>query len=251
MRAALTCLFTILTVAAFSQPQRNVRFRTFSRDSINLHMDENYALIEDSCSSIVRYGHFRINDRKFFGPFKDINKFDPGLVLAEGQYTDDGKLDGKLKMNYLNGEPLAEGSFDKGKMTGEWVIYYPGNKKRLEFKNAAEGTYILNAWNPEGKQTVIDGAGFYRSDLDMIFWEGKLVNGKPDGVWKSKKTDDRSGTVIINETYKNNVFRKGSSIAGNYSDASRIVLAGENLLPINNATAMRISSSACDPFLVA
>ncbi|SKB37697.1 toxin-antitoxin system YwqK family antitoxin [Daejeonella lutea] len=246
MKVIFTILFTIITAFAFCQPQpRRIMFRTLGKDSINLHMDENYALIEDSCSTVIRYGHLRMQDRKFIGTFRDLNKYDPSIVLAEGRYTNEGQLDGHMIMNYLNGEPLAEGTFDKGIMTGKWIIYYPGNKKRLEFENNAGQTRILNAWDISGKQTVIDGSGTYRSDLDMVYWEGKLVNGRPDGVWRGKKHEDRTGTVLVSETFKNGSFVKGSGPIGNYTDESRIVLAGNNLTPITKAGLLMPSPRAC------
>ena len=246
MKILLTILFTAIVSVSFSQTRR-VSFRTLGRDSINLHFDENYNLIEDTCSTVIRYGHFRGRERKFFGTFRDLNKYDPSIVLAEGKYTDDGKLDGSFKMNYLNGEPQAEGKFDKGEMIGPWVLYYPGNKRKLEFEGNSNQTKIINAWDAAGKQTVVNGTGTYRSDLDNVFWEGKLANGRPEGVWRAKKTDDRTGTVVSSENFKNGLFVKGSSPIGNYTDASRIILAGENLLPINNAPLLMVSAQACDP----
>ncbi len=246
MKFILTLLFSIFLSVSFSQTRR-IAFKIYPRDSINLHMDENYFMIEDTCSTIIRYGHFKARERKFFGSFRDLNKYDPSIVLAEGKYTDDGKLDGSFKMNYLNGEPLAEGKFDKGKMTGTWVVYYPENKKRLEFEGKGNETNITNAWDQSGKQIVTNGTGSYRSDLGQLYWEGKLLNGRPDGVWKAKKTDDRTGTIVSSETFKNGVFVKGSSPIGNYTDASRINLAADNLLPINNATLFTASPQACDP----
>jgi len=210
-------------------------------------MDENYALIEDTCSTIIRYGHYRVKDRKFFGSFRDLNKYDPSIVLAEGKYTDDGKLDGFFKMNYLNGEPLSEGKFDKGIMIGPWSLYYPGNKKRLEFEADSGQTKITNAWDTAAKQIVVNGTGTFRSGPDLYYWEGKLVNGRPDGLWRYKKSEDRTGTVVSQEMFKNGIFVKGSSPIGNYNDNSRIILAGDNLLPINNANMLKSSAQACDP----
>lgn len=246
MKIILTILFTTIVGVSIAQTRR-VMFRTYGRDSINLHMDENYALIEDTCSTIIRYGHLRVADRKFFGPFRDLNKYDPSIALAEGRYTNDGKLDGPIRLNYLNGDPQAEGKFDKGEMVGPWVLYFQGNKKRLEFEGNGEQTKVTNAWDATGKQTVVNGNGFYRSDLGMIYWEGKLLNGRPDGVWKAKKTDDRTGTVVSSETFKNGAFVKGNGPVGNYNDMSRIILAAEDLLPISNAANLMSSRQACDP----
>src|SRR5688572_10504116 len=109
MKLWLTILFAAVIGSSFGQAGRNIRFRIYPKDSVNLHMDHNYWLIEDTCSTVIRYGHFRKTDRKFFGPFRDLNKYDPSIVLAEGKYSDQGMLDGPFKSNYLTGEPQAEG----------------------------------------------------------------------------------------------------------------------------------------------
>ncbi|SDM12840.1 hypothetical protein SAMN05421813_106140 [Daejeonella rubra] len=249
MKYIFFLFLTITFITSFGQNRRSIRFNTFAKDSINLHLDENYFLIEDTCSSIIRYGHFRFKDRKFFGPFRDLNKLDPQIVLAEGNYTQDGLLDGDMKLFYLNGDSLAIGKYDKGEMVGDWTIYYAGNKKKLEFNKISE-TIVLNAWDETGKQTLTNGTGFYRSDIGGYYWEGKLINSKPDGTWKLKETGDRTGTVVSSETFKAGNFVKGGGPMGNYTDKSRILLAGNNLLPINNAGLMEVSKKACDPSMM-
>lgn len=251
MKFSFLFILCVFALCSYSQPNRNLRFATLPGDSINLHLDEKYFLIEPTCSSIIRYGHFRQSQRKFFGPFRDVSKTNPEIVIAIGNYTIDGLLDGDFRMNYMNGDVLAEGKFDRSRMVGHWKFYHPGGKLRLEFDNTGDVIRIINVWDITGKQTVTNGTGLYRSDLATMYWEGKLLNYKPDGIWRFKKTDDRTGATISTETFKNGQFVRGSGPSGVYTDKSRILLADGEMLPITNASNLYVSPQSCDPALSA
>src|SRR5476651_1322474 len=94
------CSFIVLSfafLAGAQTTQRMVRFRTLGKDSINLALNDDYNLIEDSCSTIIRYAHYSPTTRVFFGKFKDVSKGNPSLVLSEGNYTPDGLKDGEFE----------------------------------------------------------------------------------------------------------------------------------------------------------
>ncbi|HEY1024248.1 MAG TPA: hypothetical protein VGE26_03730 [Sphingobacteriaceae bacterium] len=252
MKAILLTFLTIIsTNLIFAQQpgvRRSVNFRSIGKDSINLHFDENYFLIEDTCSSIVRYGHFDFKKRQFFGEFRDLNKMDPLIILAEGRYVD-GKLNGPFSLKYLNGKPQAVGNFKDGSFDGRWELFYDDGKPRLNFTASGNTIMIEDAWDASGAAVVIKGEGKFRAELEGIYWEGKLVNGVPDGTWRCRRTTDRTNTILSSEVFKNGNFVKGSGPLGAYSDASRIVLVSPQIVPIGNASAMRISTTACDPSL--
>ena len=231
------------------QGQRRINYRSIGLDSINLHLDPKYFLIEDTCSSIVRYGHFNFKKRQFFGTFRDLNKQDPMIILSEGRYSDEGKLDGAFTLRYLNGTVQATGSFTNGVMDGAWELFFEDGKPWMSFKAKDNKIRVDNAWDSSGKKLVESGIGLFRSDVNDIYWSGKLLNGYPDGTWKAKKTDDRTNTVLSSEVFKNGSFVKGSGPLGAYSEGSRIELVSPELLPITNAALMRVSSTGCDPSL--
>ncbi|MBC7914744.1 MAG: hypothetical protein H7Y07_11560 [Pyrinomonadaceae bacterium] len=254
MRIILLFLLSgILCLNSYSQipqqSQRRVNFRSIGLDSINLHLDQNYFLIEDTCSSIVRYAHFNFQTRQFFGSFRDLNKQDPMIILSEGRYSDEGELDGAFTLRYLNGTVQATGSFINGVMNGAWELFFEDGKPWMSFKAKDNKIQIDNAWDNSGKKLVESGIGIFRSDLNDIYWSGKLLNGYPDGTWKAKKTDDRTNTVLSSEIFKNGLFVKGSGPLGAYSDGSRIELVSPTILPVNNAALMQVSSASCDPSL--
>lgn len=209
--------------------------------------DENYFLIEDSCSAITRFARFNGKDRKFFGSFHDVSRNNPDVVAAQGNYSSDGILDGPFISRYLDGQLQAEGTFSHGKMIGKWTLNYPNNIKRLEFENINGITHILNAWDESGKQTVVNGQGNFTANMGRVNWAGKIVGGLPDGLWKFTNLDDRTGVMRVSETFKNTSFVKGTSPSGSYHDQSRLTLTDVSMLPINNAAVMRISATSCDP----
>src|SRR5687768_1126056 len=91
------------TIQTGNRPMRNIRFSTIGKDSINLALNHQFNMIEDSCSQVIRYGHMNMFTRKFFGKIKDVSKLDPKIVLTEGNYTADGLKDGYFITHYLNG----------------------------------------------------------------------------------------------------------------------------------------------------
>src|SRR6187402_2731568 len=167
---------------------RNVRFNFITKDSVNLSLSNEFDLIEDSCSVIIRYGHLNMQQRKFTGRFKDVSKLNPQLVVAEGNYTADGLKDGSFISRYLNGNLQTKGNFKNNKLDGKWEMYYDDGKPKLTFE--ANGIDI---------KIIDNGKGNYLVDLGELYWKGKLVNGKPDGTWKAMLTDDATNATIISE----------------------------------------------------
>lgn len=225
---------------------RYIRFNIIGKDSVNLALNEDFDRIEDSCSQIIRYAHLKIQQHKFYGPFKDVSRLDSSLVLTEGSYTADGLKDGPFITHYLNGKLQAKGSFKNNKYDGHWEIFYDDGKPKLTFDANDGDISIADAWDEKGGKTVVNGKGTYRVDVGIIYWIGKLLNGKPDGTWRAYKTDDATNTDIISESYKNGTFEKGKGPMGEYTDAARVVLVSADKLPFTRAEFFRISSVPCN-----
>jgi hypothetical protein len=220
--------------------KRRVTITFIEKDSVNLALNESFDRIEDSCSVITRYGHLSRKTRKFFGNFKDVSTQNPALVLTEGHYSDDNLKDGSFVTHYLNGNLQAKGNFKNDHYDGRWEIYYDDGKPRVTFEANGSVVKIINAWDDKGKQIVTDGKGTYRADVGSIYWEGKLVNGLPDGSWSAINAGDVTKVEIVTEKFKNGVFQKGSSPAGAYTDASRLTLVNDDMLPFVEAEKMHI-----------
>ncbi len=234
------------TIQPGKRPTRNIRFGTIGKDSINLALNHQFYLIEDSCSLVTRYGHVNMMNRKFFGKIKDVSKVNPKIILTEGNYTADGLKDGYFITHYLNGTLEAKGNFKNNQYDGNWEIYYANGKPMMTFTANENDVKIIDVWDAEGNKTVNNGNGNYRVDLEGLYWRGKLVNGKPDGTWKAANPEDATNITLVSESYKDGQFKKGKNALGDYTDAPRLTLVPPNKLPFTNAEKFMIALVGCD-----
>ena len=241
---AATCL-NAQTISRNVAP-RKIQFRTIGKDSIDLNLNEDYDLIEDSCSLIIRHGHINMKDRKFFGKFTDVSKLDPTVILSEGVYSADGLKNGFFISHYFNGNLRSKGAYKNDKYDGRWETYYQDSKPALVFEAKNDTITILNAWNAEGKKMIDNGKGIYQVSTGAISWKGKLENGRPDGTWHAFKTDDATQNSMADESFKKGVFQKGNSPINSYTDASRIILINPDAIPFARAEKLRISIVPCN-----
>ena len=244
----LTAISLVLSIASIAQaqPRRNVRFQSIGKDSVKLTLNQEYYLIEDSCAEIIRYARYDFKQRLFTGQFKDVNNANHEQVIAAGEYNEKGLKNGEFVAYYLNSNLQAKGSFKDNKFMGKWELFYDDGKPKLSFEASENEIKIIAAWDGEGKKIVDNGKGAYKANLGNIYWTGKLTDGKPDGKWKAIKTNDRTNTELVTESFKNGVFQKGDGPAGDYQDASRILLVSETELPFVNAEKLRISPVPCN-----
>jgi hypothetical protein len=225
--------------------KRNVRFRFLANDSVNLSLSDEFNLTEDSCRQIIRHAHLNRQTRKFFGEIKDVSSLDTTLVLTEGNYTTAGLKDGYFITHYLNGKLQAKGNFKNDEFDGPWEIYYADGSPKLKFEANGPDIKITDAWDDKGNKLVENGKGPYRVNMGSLYWEGKLLNGKPDGKWAVMKTDDATHIELNTEKYKDGIFQKGSNQQSTYTDAPRLKLVSSYLLPFSAAEELHISLVPC------
>jgi hypothetical protein len=84
----------------------------------------------------------------------------------------------------------------------------------LFFEANGNDVRITDAWDEKGIKNVDNGKGSYQVNMDGVLWQGKLLDGKPNGTWGAVRTNDISGDEIMTEKYKNGVFQKGKSSLG-------------------------------------
>ena len=248
MKHILACLlFSFVTILTFAQNSiRRISFKSIEKDSVAIPLNDEYLMIEDSCAQIIRYARLNLQTRKFYGKFTDVSKVDPNLIVSEGTYSSDGLKNGLFKVYYLNGTLKAKGNFKDDKYDGHWEMFYENGKPELIF-DVADGIYnISDAYSANGEKIVDKGNGVYTANLGMLYWKGKLVDGKPDGRWNLIKTDDVSNNALITEHYKKGVFKDGYIGDLNYTNSSRVVLVDIAKLPLVNAEKMRVSTVPCD-----
>lgn len=249
MASAFVCFSSFgqsLTTTNNPTLKRHVPFTYLTKDSVAISLNSEFDRIEDSCSEVIRYVRIHMPGRKFFGPVKDVSKLDSALILTEGTYLADGLKDGYFITHYLNGNLQAKGNFKNNLYDGKWEMYDEDGRPKLTFEAHEKDVKIIDAWDSKGIKQVDQGKGNFRVELGVLYWQGKLVNGKPDGTWRAIKTDDATQTAIVTENFKNGFFVKGSDPTGPYKDSSRIVLVPADYLPFTRAERMRISSVPCN-----
>ena len=240
-------LFTILSLAASAQGptvttiHRGIQFRTMGKDSIDLNLNENYQVIEDSCSVIIRHAHLNLRERKFTGKFTDVNKANPSIILSSGNYGSNGLKTGEFVSYNLDGTLRSKGRYTNGKFDGKWEINYSNGKPAVVFTANNDTVKIESAWDKQGKKIVDNGKGSYMAIQAPFTWKGKLENGKPNGTWVMYRTDDATETPVIEESFKKGQFQKAVGTFQNYNDASRIQLISAQLLPYLNAEGLAIA----------
>jgi antitoxin component YwqK of YwqJK toxin-antitoxin module len=227
------------------RPYRSVHFDFIAKDSINLSLNNDYDLIEDSCSLVKRYAHIDMRIRKFVGKIRDVSRVDTTLTVTEGFYNTEGQKEGLFTIHYLNGQLQAKGNFKKDKYDGKWEVYYDDGKPKVFFEADDNGIQVTDYWDEKGKKAVENGNGIYSSSIGGLYWKGKLAGGKPDGNWGLY--NDRSGSELASEKFKAGVFTEGKSPGGKYMDASRFELIPKSMLPFIRAEGLKVSAVPCNP----
>ncbi|MFD0763932.1 hypothetical protein ACFQZI_03665 [Mucilaginibacter lutimaris] len=240
---AALCCYSIASAQETASVSRNIRLEFIKGDSIRLGLNEEFNLIEENCSQILRYCHVDLQQRKFTGPFKDVSHDNPQLIITQGAYSAEGLKEGPFIINYLDGTPQARGSFKHDKFEGKWELFYNTGKPLMTFDASGTDIKIIDVWDEKGKKTVDNGNGIYRSDMGFIYWKGKLLNGRPDGKWRSKKTADNSDFTA--EVYNLGAFKKGITSFNEYTDGPRMELISPTLFLFVGAERLSFSQFGC------
>jgi hypothetical protein len=240
-------LLLIMAVCAGAQNlNRHVEPHFIGQDSVNLSLNEDYDLIEDSCADIIRHGHYDHKEHRFTGSFKDVSTWDTSVVVSEGTYSPDGLKNGLFIARYSNGNLRSKGFYKNNLLNGRWETYYDDNKPALVFEAVNDTIRIIDSWDATGKKAVDNSKGIYQVRLGAISWKGKLDGGKPDGTWRAFKTDDATHATLVEEYFKKGKFETGNSPSGKYTDASRILLINPEGFTYTNIEKMQVSRIPCN-----
>jgi antitoxin component YwqK of YwqJK toxin-antitoxin module len=246
-------LLSFLSVPSIAQTTPNalkiptvvINAKIIGKDSVIIPYNDRYWVVPDSCTQIIRYGHYNFKGKFFYGKFKDVKKDDTTKIVALGAYSNKGLKNGLFQFYYLDGKIMANGSFIANKYDGNWVFYYPNGqlkakgtfkensyigKWELYYENGRPELFfegkngicnILNAWRTDGVKTVNEGNGSY--DSEGAHWVGNLRNGLPDSIWTCNSLG-----ASVTEYFKQNIFYRGHSEYGafvqDYKDESHISL---------------------------
>ncbi|MBB3697434.1 energy transducer TonB [Flammeovirga yaeyamensis] len=136
-----------------------------------------------------------------------------GNIKSKGTYLKyvRGIKHGEMTHYYKNGTLAKKETYNKGVLIVEEVEYYPNGQLKLIKMHPfnSKNVEIKNAWNKEGKQTVLDGKGV----LDYISWDGihtakgKVKNGNKVGEWIGKNN-------LLSFTYTEKYDAHGKLMSG-------------------------------------
>jgi len=240
-RLLLFCFLCSFSIAVMGQDvRRHINFNPIDNDSLDMSLNSAYQLIEDSCAQIIRHTRINFSTRKFHGPFSDVSKQNPAVVLNEGNYSNDGLKDGLFIMRYPSGRTMAKGAFKKDVFDGRWDMFYENGKPQLSFEANNGVCTIIDAWDTRGNKTIDKGNGNYTVDLTFFYWTGKLINGRPDGAWKMYGANGKNKEPAVIEHFKKGAFVDGEGPLGKYTNESRISLVSTDEFKFFNTEKMYI-----------
>lgn len=117
---------------------------------------------------------------------------------------------------YENGNKKLESNYIDNNLNGLQLEWYDNSEKKSEkditwdSENKNPIIKILQFWNKDKQQTVIDGNGQYEDTNENIYEKGPIKQGKKEGVWEGKN---------LKENYNfSEIYRDGKFISGISSD---------------------------------
>lgn len=211
MKKSLFILF-FLIISANLFAQINMVSKKFFLDSLNRETTpENYTytrVITNYSQKSIRYV---VTDF-----YKNGRKKMTGATLDR----DVLKKDGEFIYYYKNGAKESVINYKEDHKEGKEINWYENQSKRSEKlniwnpKTKTVETLILNFWNTNKEQIVVDGNGEYESTDSFITEKGTIKDGLKQGIWEGSDTF-RKITFIEN-------YDKGVLISGVSTDENNI-----------------------------
>lgn len=131
--------------------------------------------------------------------------FENGQLMQSGPFQS-GRQEGIWKSFFDNGQVESEGEMSYGQPTGVWKSWTVSGEPKSELEIVDSEALVRNAWDHDGKQTVINGNGSYHE----YFETGELMsvcevqNGKRHGKYVAYHVD---GSKEQEGTYDNGKYR--------------------------------------------
>lgn len=137
------------------------------------------------------------------------------------------KKDGQFIYYYKNGAKESVVDYAEDHKNGKEINWYENQSKKWEKQNLWDPktkksqTLILNFWDEDKNQTVVDGNGEYEETDKSITQKGVLKDGLKQGVWQGNDTA-RKTTFIDN-------YNLGILISGISTDENNIKFSYSSL----------------------
>jgi hypothetical protein len=162
---------------------------------------------EKECADHLRYIH--VNDRgDFNSSFEDKTK--EGQLRTKGSYVS-GRREGLFELFYPNGNLKGKGSYHRHLPIGTWEYFYENGKPNRTLLFTDGDTLLMKFTDQQGNVLVDNGAGDFNGSVtglgisEGIVAKGKIINGKPHGLWTS---------TVYQSVYCNEEFENGKMISG-------------------------------------
>jgi antitoxin component YwqK of YwqJK toxin-antitoxin module len=140
-----------------------------------------------------------------------------GKIYKEGKTRSATSLleSGLITLFYENGNKKEQYSITKGNLYDTRISWYENGVKKSVKEYYKEKTdiksteKILQFWNPDNVQKVIDGNGFFEDEENGCYEKGILQNGVRVGKWEG---NDTKFHITFKEEYENGKLINGVSI---------------------------------------
>ncbi|GGA83710.1 hypothetical protein GCM10008015_25700 [Flavobacterium palustre] len=199
----LTIILLLTVTTLFAQDNKNKVFHLDSLHNFTTEQDYKY-------TRIVEDYNFK-KDAYVVTEYYLSGKISMSAVTKNKNSL---KFEGLRTDYYENGNKKQESNYIDNRLNGKQISWYENNIKKSEkeiiwdTKNKTSETNVIAFWNPEGKQTVIDGNGQVEESDEDSFEKGEIKDGKKDGVWIGKNLKEK---ISYSEIYKNGNLTSGIS----------------------------------------
>lgn len=154
--------------------------------------------------------------------YKIYDYFKSGVLQMAGasKFKDRLQKEGQFVYYYENGNKESMESYINGSQTGKQYNWYQNGQKKSETEffidnNTRYPNYkIIQFWDINGNQKIIDGNGEYETKADNFYETGKIVNGLKHGIWEGVVNSEKY-------TYTEN-YVEGNLISGTSTDYNNI-----------------------------
>jgi TonB family protein len=205
-------LITILGFIIYNSAAAQLNTRKQS-DSVAYYMRDDYAMANSQSNArflrlIIKAdsGLYEIQDYFPDGKPRLLAKSYQGRMVfqmgRQGLYTE----------YFTNGNIRYKRHYNKGKLVGEAIAYYP-NGNVYSIVNYDGNEYYLKSCRDTLGEILADGGNgkwIKLNDTLAYIAEGPVVNGKEDGEWNGVNDDGKNATAV----YKNGIAISGPPLNG-------------------------------------
>lgn len=205
----LTTSFIILSISFYAQETKGVLFYVDSLHHIANKKNYTYTRIVEDYNTTKDYYMFSEFYKSGIRRMKAMSK-DKDKLIINGERID----------YYPNGNKKQQSTYKNNYLNGTQTEWYENENKKIEriikwdHKKLAYTTQILQFWNNDNEQKIVDGNGEYEETTKLYSQKGSVKNNFKQGIWTGNNFKQSSS---FSETYD-----KGELISGTSLDINNI-----------------------------